>query len=482
MVILFFVILGAVNPKGFAGHASKIFDFTTVNFGWFYLLAMVFFVSFCLYLACSKYGRVKLGEDYDKPEYSLFSWISMLFATGFGAGLVFWGVAEPMTHFAAPPYEGVEPRSAEAARLAMRYSFFNWGIHQWSVFAIVGLVLAYQQFRKKESSLISSSLTGLIGEKRNHPFLRNMIDILAVIATVIGVATSFGMAVLQINGGLSYVFSFPNNAWMQLTIVAVMFLMYLTSALTGIDRGIRFLSNLNMGIALTLMVFVLLSGPTVFILNGLTLGIGDYIQHFVESSFYIPPYSGDTWVYDWTIFYWSWVIAWSPFVGSFVARISRGRTIREYVLGVMIVPPSIALIWIAVFGGTSLHMDLFYNQSIANAVEKDVTFAFFALLEQMPFPFILSVVAVFLIAVFIITSADSATFVLGMMTSGGNPDPSILSKLIWGTLMAAITAVLIISSGLDGLQTAALISALPFTVILILMSLSLIKSLRKENV
>ena len=269
---------------------------------------------------------------------------------------------------------------------------------------------------------------------------------------------------------------------MQLTIVAIMFLMYITSALTGIDRGIRFLSNMNMGIALALMVFVLITGPTVFVLNGLTLGIGDYVQHFVESSFYIPPYGGDTWVYDWTIFYWAWVIAWSPFVGSFVARISKGRTIREYVLGVMIVPPAIALVWIAVFGGTSLHMDLFNNQSIASVVEKDVTSAFFALLEQMPFPFFLSVVAIFLIAIFIVTSADSATFVLGMMTSGGNPDPSDMSRLIWGTLMAAITAVLIISSGLDGLQTAALTSALPFTVILILMSLSLLKSLRQEKI
>jgi glycine betaine transporter len=306
-------------------------------------------------------------------------------------------------------------------------------------------------------------------------------DIAAVIATVIGVATSFGMAVLQINGGLSYVFSLPNNAWMQLIIVAVMFLMYITSALTGIDRGIRFLSNLNMGIALALMLFVLFTGPTVFILNGLTLGVGDYIQHFVESSFYIPPYQGDTWVYDWTIFYWSWVIAWSPFVGSFVARISKGRTIREYVFGVMIVPPAIALVWIAVFGGTSLHMDLFKHQAIASAVEKDVTTAFFALLEQMPFPFLLSVIAIVLIAIFIVTSADSATFVLGMMTSGGNPDPSILRRFIWGTLMAAITAVLIISSGLEGLQTAALISALPFAIILILMSFSLIKSLRQEK-
>jgi glycine betaine transporter len=481
LVILFFVILGSVNPESFSVYAAKIFDFTTVHFGWFYLLAMVFFVSFCLYLACSKYGRVKLGDDSEDPEYSFFSWISMLFAAGFGAGLVFWGVAEPMTHFAAPPFEGVEPRSAEAARLAMRYSFFNWGIHQWSVFALVGLVLGYFQYRKKEKSLISSALSGLAGKKGIHPFLGDFMDIAAVIATVIGVATSFGMAVLQINGGLSYVFSLPNNAWMQLIIVAVMFLMYITSALTGIDRGIRFLSNLNMGIALALMLFVLFTGPTVFILNGLTLGVGDYIQHFVESSFYIPPYQGDTWVYDWTIFYWSWVIAWSPFVGSFVARISKGRTIREYVFGVMIVPPAIALVWIAVFGGTSLHMDLFKHQAIASAVEKDVTTAFFALLEQMPFPFLLSVIAIVLIAIFIVTSADSATFVLGMMTSGGNPDPSILRRFIWGTLMAAITAVLIISSGLEGLQTAALISALPFAIILILMSFSLIKSLRQEK-
>lgn len=405
----------------------------------------------------------------------------MLFAAGFGAGLVFWGVAEPMTHFASPPFKDVEPQTAEAARLAMRYSFFNWGIHQWSVFAVAGLALAYFQYRKHSNSLVSSTLTPLTGKPDRRVF-KNSIDILAVIATVIGVATSFGMAVLQINGGLKYVFSVPDRTWVQLVIIAVLFALYITSAITGIDKGIKILSNINMGMCVALMLYVLFAGPTVFILNGFTLGIGDYIQHFIESSFYLTPYDGGTWVRDWTIFYWAWVIAWSPFVGAFVARISKGRTIREFVFGVLIVPPLIAMAWIAVFGGTALHMDLFENASIARAVSNDVTTALFVMLNELPFDSVLSVFSLLLIAIFIVTSADSATFVLGMMTSNGNLNPSMIAKVIWGSLMAGISAVLIISSGLKGLQTAALVSALPFTFILILMCISVLKALRRDSI
>ncbi|MFT9849393.1 glycine betaine uptake BCCT transporter [Aneurinibacillus sp. REN35] len=479
-IVLLFVIAGVVAPGGFAKYASAIFDFTTINFGWFYLLSMVFFVGFCLFMAFSRYGKIKLGADHEKPEYSFFTWISMLFSAGFGAGLVFWGVAEPMTHFASPPFKGMEPQSAEAARTAMRYTFFNWGIHQWSVFAVVGLGLSYFQFRKKSNSLISSTLQPVMGKRKSY-YLKNGINILAVIATITGVATSFGMSVLQINGGLKYVFSIPDHTWVQLLIITVLFVLYMTSSVTGLDKGIKVLSNINMGMALCLMLFVLFAGPTVFILNGFTLGIGDYIQHFIETSFYLTPYEGGTWVRDWTIFYWAWVIAWSPFVGSFVARVSKGRTIREFVMGVLIVPPFIGLVWIAIFGGTALHMDLFENTAIANAVSKDITSALFVMLNELPLSSLLSVVSIVLIAIFIVTSADSATFVLGMMTSKGNLNPSMLAKVIWGGLMAAISAVLIISSGLKGLQTASLVTALPFTFILIAMCISLVKSLRQEQ-
>lgn len=480
LIIGLFTIWGAFSPDTLAKYASAVFDFTSHSFGWFYLFSVAVFVFFCLYLAFSKYGNIKLGKDNEKAEFSLFTWISMLFSAGFGVGIVFWGVAEPLTHFSSPPLQDVEPNTAEAARVAMRYSFFNWGIHQWSVFAIVGLALSYFQFRHKRKALISETLDG-VKDKKGKSIIRSSVNILAIIATITGVATSMGMGILQINGGLNYVFSIPNTASVQVGIVGIMLVLYLISSTTGIDKGIKFLSNINMLLVLVLMVFFLFRGPTVFILESFVLGIGDYLQHFVEMSFYLTPYTGDTWAHDWTVFYWAWVIAWSPFVGSFVARVSRGRTIREFVIGVMIVPPVIGFVWMAIFGGTGLYMDLFTGTAISEAVSNDVATAIFVLLKEFPLYTLLSVIMMLLIVIFLVTSADSAVFVLGMMSSDGSLNPSRVVKVIWGVLMAAITAVLIVSSGLKGLQTASLVSALPFTIILILISISLFKSIYKEK-
>ncbi len=479
IVVALLVVIGAVAPKAFADVATEIFNFTTYAFGWFYLLAVLFFVLFCVVIAMTKYGRVRLGSDEDRPEFPFFTWVGMLFSAGFGVGLVFWGIAEPMSHFFTPPRETVEAIGEDAARVAMQYSFFHWGVSQWSVFTIVGLAIGYFQFRKKENGLISTTLKPIIGEKKRE-YIRKPIDILAVIATVMGVATSLGLGILQINGGLNVVFGIPNNGTIQLIIIAVLLVLYLTSTTTGIERGIKYLSNLNLTLALLLMAFVFIAGPTVFILNTFTLGIGDYISSFFNTSLRLTPYQGGTWVRDWTIFYWAWAIAWSPFVGAFIARVSRGRTIREFVFGVLIVPPVIALFWIAVFGGTALHFDLFGGTEIAQAVDNDITSALFATFAQLPFTFILSLLSILLIFTFLITSADSATYILGTMTSGGSLNPPLFLRVIWGTLMAAIAAVLLLASGLEGLQTASLVSALPFTVILIGICYSLFQSLRRE--
>ncbi|QGQ47701.1 BCCT family transporter [Metabacillus sediminilitoris] len=480
IIVTLFALWGVISPGGLAKNASAVASYINHSFGWFYLASVAGFVAFCLFLAFSKYGSIKLGQEHEKPEFSFFAWISMLFAAGFGAGIVFWGVAEPLTHFANPPLSGIEPKSAEAARVAMNYSFFNWGFHQWSVFTIVGLALAYFQFRKKSKLLVSETL-GEVSKKRISSKLKTSINILAVIATVTGVATSLGMGVLQINAGLNYVFSFPNNPWMQVGIVGVMFILYTLSAITGVDKGIKILSNTNMFLVIGFMLFFLFKGPTVFILESFVLAVGDYLHNFVQMSFYLTPYSGDKWVHDWTIFYWAWVITWSPFVGSFVARISRGRTIREFVIGVLIIPPVIAFMWMAIFGGTGLYMDLFQNTALSEAVSKDVATAIFVFLQQFPLYGILSLLMLVLIMIFLVTSADSTIYVLGIMTSDGNENPSNAVKAIWGVLIAAITAVLIISSGLEGLQSVALIAALPFTVIMILISISLFKSMYSEQ-
>jgi glycine betaine transporter len=357
----------------------------------------------------------------------------------------------------------------------MGYSFFHWGISQWSVFAVVGLIIAYNQFKKEKNGLISTAIKPIVG---GHKIVRNTIDSLAVIATVMGVATSLGLGILQMTGGLSSTFGFTNSTWIQLIIAVVMLALYLLSSSTGLNKGIKWLSNLNLGLALLVLLFVFFAGPTVFILNSFVLGLGDYLTNFIEYSLRLTPYRGGSWVRDWTIFYWAWAIAWSPFVGAFVARVSRGRTIREFIFGVLVVPPAIACLWIAAFGGTALYSDLINGTGIAEAVNKDVAVALFETFGVMPLKTIMSILSILLIFTFLVTSADSATYILSSMTSKGSLNPVLIVKIIWGILITAIAVVLLLAGGLDALQTASLISALPFTIILVLIVIAFIKLLK----
>ncbi|ASN04816.1 BCCT family transporter [Virgibacillus necropolis] len=478
IIVTFLVIFGAIWPENFKVGAEALFGFTTINFGWFYLLAVFIFVLFLFGISITKYGKIRLGPANSRPEYPFFTWIGMLFSAGFGAGLVFWGVAEPMSHFFATPFPGLEGQTEEAARVAMGYAFFHWGVSQWSVFAIVGLVIAFLQFKKSKKGLISTSIKPVIGKNKS---VATTIDSLAVIATVMGVATSLGLGILQMTGGLKTVFGVPDSLWVQISIAGVMLLTYLLSSSTGLNKGIKYLSNLNLGLCLLLLVFVFFTGPTVFILNTFVLGLGDYFTNFVQYSLRLSPYTGGTWVREWTIFYWAWAIAWSPFVGAFVARVSKGRSIREFVFGVLIVPPAIACLWIAAFGGTALFSDLNNGTAIAEAVNKDLAVALFQTFGGLPLTDIMSVLAIFLIFTFLVTSADSATYILGSMTSRGSLNPGLTGKIIWGILITAIAVVLIIAGGLSALQTASLVSALPFTVILILMLISFVRMLKVEQ-
>lgn len=477
--ILLCVILGIVAPKTFGEVSNALFSLSTEYFGWFYLISVFIIAMFLIILAISKFGKIKLGGKDAKPEFKFFSWIALLFSTGLGIGLVFWGVAEPMSHFYSTPFQDLEPLTPEAARIAMAYSFFHWGISQWSVFAIMGLVMGYMQFNKKKNLLISTALEPVIGKKQS---VKNTIDILAVIATVMGVATSIGLGALQTNGGLNGAFGFPTSIWVQVAVIGIMFIGYILSSVTGLHKGMKILSNLNLIIALVLLIFVFITGPSVFIIESFVLALNDYITHFIEYSLRLQPYLGETWVKDWTIFYWAWAIAWSPFVGSFVARVSRGRTIREFVFGVLIVPPLVSCVWITVFGGTAIYFDLYKGTELAQAVNNDITVALFQLLDQLPLTFIASIVAIILIFIFLITSADSATFIMGSMTSKGILNPSMFSKIVWGILMAAIASVLLFTDGLNTLQTASLISALPFTLVILLLILSFIKMIKHEPI
>ncbi|MFB4164998.1 BCCT family transporter [Alteribacillus sp. JSM 102045] len=480
-IIFLFALWGALAPGALAEQATIIYDFIANTFGWFYLAFVLFLIIFNFYLAFSKYGKIRLGGDNARPKYPLFTWIAMLFSCGFGVSIVFWGVAEPMTHFGTPPpFDGnIEAGTPEAARTAMWNAFFNNGIHQWASFTFVGLAISYFIYRQEERSLISDTMNSVIGDTGKKP-LRNTIDIIAVIATVMGVATTLGLSVLQINGGLGSVFNVPSGTQTQIIIVIAMFLFFMISTLSGLDRGIKYLSNVNLGLALILMITVLFIGPTGFILETITMGVGDYLQNFFQASLRLDQYTDGTWVQDWPIYYWAWTIAWSPFVGMFVARISRGRTVREFVLGVMVSPPFIGIIWIGIFGGTAVNFDLFHGTDIAGAVAEDETTALFSMLENLPLGDILSILSICLLFTFLVTSADSATFVLGMMTSNGNTDPSVVVKVIWGTLIAVLAVVLIISAGLEGLQTASLIGALPFSIVLFIACVSLLKSIRQD--
>ncbi|WP_346796282.1 BCCT family transporter [Halomonas sp. Bachu 37] len=482
VIIFALVIIGSLFPEGFGSAAQAALNTVTHLFGWFYLLSVFGFVIFLVALALSKHGKVRLGPQDSTPSYTFFSWISMLLAAGFGVGLVFYGMAEPMIHYIEPPYGDVESESADSARYAIQYAYFNWGIHQWAAFALVGLIIAYFQFRKGQAGLVSSVLSSVTAKSpRLRPYA-SWLDVFAVVATVMGVATSLGLGVLQMNGGLNAVFGMPENGWWQFVILFVMFCAYMASTWSGLDKGIKRLSNLNMLLCIGLMLYVLVTGPTIAILETITLGIGDYLQNFVGMSLRISPYDGNDWGGGWTIFYWAWVIAWSPFVGTFVARVSRGRTIKEYVFGVLLVPPLLACLWIGVFGGAAINLELGVGDvGLAAATQENITVALFEMFELMPFSGVLSVVAMMLIFVFLVTSADSASYIVAQMTDNGSINPPLYKRIIWGVLIAAICFTLIVAGGLSGLQSAAVLSALPFTFILYMMVIVLVRELRSDR-
>ncbi len=477
LIIVILVVVGALMPEAFGDVAGRLFEWTTRLFGWFYLLAVLMIILFLAGLAISKYGTIRLGGEDERPEFSFFSWIGMLFSAGFGVGLVFWGVAEPASHFFSTPFRGTEPLTEEAARIAMGYSFFHWGVSQWAIFAIVGLAIGFMQFRKKKDGRVSTALTPVLGDR---PAVRSAIDNLAVVATVMGIATSIGLGIMQMSGGLDAVFRTGQSFVVQTILIAAVFILYMLSSTSGLDKGMKYLSTLNLALALAALLFILVTGPTVFIMESFTLAIGDYVTNFVQYSLRLQPYVGGTWIRDWTIFYWAWAIAWSPFVGGFVARVSRGRTIREFIIAVMVIPPAIACLWIAAFGGTALWKDLNEGAGIAAAVDADLTSALFVLYEHLPFTTILSVGSILLILTFLVTSADSATFILASMTSYGSMDPPKYAKYVWGVLMSAIAGVLLYAGGLEALQTASLVAALPFTVVLLLMVAAIVRLLRHE--
>ena len=477
-IIVAFVLWGFISPESLSVFFNKALAYITQHFGWFYMLSTTCFLIFALFLAFGPFGKIKLGKEHDKPEYGFWSWLAMLFSCGMGIGLIFWGVAEPVYHYLFPPdiVGQVEPQSADSARIALVYSFFHWGFHPWGIYSIVGLALAYAKFRKGEEGLISVTFRPIFGDKVDGP-LGKSIDILAIIATAFGIATSLGLGTLQINGGLSHLFGVPNHITVQLLIIAVLSIIFIASSALGIDRGMRYVSNINLSLSGVLLLFILIVGPTVFILDTFTTSIGSYLSQIVPLSFNLGPFIQSDWISQWTLFYWAWWIAWAPFVGTFIARISKGRTIREFVVGVLFAPTLLGILWFSTFGGTALNFEMFAGFNIAQAVERDITTALFILLENLPLGYLLSILATILIITYFVTSADAATHVLGMLTSNGNLHPKVSTRIIWGLLQSGIAAVLLLSGGLNGVQTASIVAALPFCIVMVLMVISIYKAL-----
>lgn len=476
--ILAIVLWGIVAPA----HLGAVFDgalaVITRNFGWLYLWVVLGLVVLALVLAFGRYGALKLGADDEEPEFSLGSWFAMLFAAGMGIGLVFWGVAEPISHYGTPP-PGIAPHTPEAANAAMRYSFFHWGLHPWAVYSMVALAIAFFQFRRGGAALVSTAVMALPWAPLRH--VGPLVDMLAVVATAFGVAASLGMGALQINSGLHAVFGLAVNPSSQLTIIAVTTALFIASAVTGVAKGIKWLSNLNLMLAAFLSLVVFVVGPTVAIIDTMTTTLGNYASEFVRMSLRTTPFRDSTWVGGWTIFYWAWWVSWSPFVGLFIARVSRGRTVREFILGTVAAPTIAAFVWFSVFGGTALNLEIMRHVPISESVRADVSTALFVMFGQLPLGTLMSGIATVLVIVFFVTSGDSAVLVLGMMSTGGRPDPSARVKVVWGLLVAGIAASLLLAGGLKSVQTATIVFALPFALVIVLMAVSLWRGLREDH-
>ncbi len=473
LLVLITILMGDNAGTAFSNMQSWLSE----SMGWVYMLAVTGFLVFCLYLAFSEHGKIRLGPNHSRPEYSFGSWFAMLFSAGIGIGLLFFGVAEPLTHYLAPP--DADPRSIEAAKEAMQITFFHWGINAWAVYAIVGLTLAYFSFRHRLPLTIRSALYPLIGERIHGP-LGHAVDVLAVIGTLFGVATSLGFGVSQVNAGLNHLFDVPVSTTVQVTLIAVITACATVSVVSGLDAGIKRLSELNMVLALALLLFVIALGPTILFFNSFVQNIGLYIGTVAERSFRLNAYSGDhDWMSSWTLFYWGWWISWSPFVGIFIARISRGRTIREFIIGVLLVPTVFTFIWMTAFGNATIFFEA-GGAGIADVVAENLPLGLFAFLEQLPFSSIVSFIAVILIVTFFVTSSDSGSLVIDTITSGGHLNPPLWPRVFWAVSEGVVAAVLMMTGGLGALQAATITTALPFTFVIILACFGLMRGLRME--
>lgn len=484
IVIIAVVVVAVVFPTGTADVFANIQDWIVTNVGWYYMLVIGGFVAFMIVMAFSRLGSVKLGRDEDKPEFGLFSWFAMLFAAGMGIGLVFYGVGEPLTYATVDPKPGWDGSQSDIAGLAMAQTFVHWGLHPWAVYAVIGLALAFAIHKRGRPVSIRWALEPLFGDKvKSWP--GDVIDILAIFGTVFGIATSLGLGVQQISSGMQAigVIGGVNNTILVILIVVITFLATL-SVVSGVGAGIKWLSNINLSLAGLLMVTMLILGPTVFLLQNFVQSLGVYLANVMNMTFDLSAFQGSAghdWLSSWTIFYWGWWIAWAPFVGVFIARISRGRTVRQFIAGVLLVPTIVGFLWFSVLGGSGLFRQFFGAGDLVKDGKVSAEGSLFQVLEGLPLGQVLSVIAIILVAIFFITSSDSGSLVVDMLASGGHPNPPVWSRILWAATEGAVAIALLLAGGLESLQTGSLITALPFSIILVLMCIATVRGLSYER-
>ena len=506
-VVMAFVIFGAVATETAGEVFTAVKDAIIGGLKWYYIGIVAFFLFFVVYLMFSRFGGIRLGDDDDRPEFSRFSWFAMLFGAGMGIGLLFWSIAEPIYHFQANPFVGEATSQATKAQVAMRLTFFHWGLHPWAIYVIVGLTLAYFHFRRKLPLTIRSAFYPLIGERIYGP-IGHAADVLAVFGTIFGIATSLGLGVQQMTTGLYHItgwsmFVTPvldeagqqvmraegvpavtGSITMQLILIAVISAIATISVVSGVGRGVRILSELNLWLSILILVFLISFGPTAYLLQFYLQSVGDYAQSVIPLSLWTDANGQSQWQSWWTAFYWGWWIAWAPFVGMFIARISKGRTIREFVTGVLLVPTMLGFLWLILFGGTAVHIEMFGPGGIAEAVQDDVTLALYKTFEQMQagiFSTLAAIVATTLLVTYFVTSSDSGTLVITTLLAAGDPEPPMVHRIVWGLGEGLVAAVLLLAGGLSALQTASIAAALPFSLIMIAMIYGLMRALNEET-
>ena len=478
-LILLFIAITLLFKEQTTAALTAVQTFVSDVMGWFLILAVNIYLGMMVFLAFSRFGKIRLGGQNARPDFPLFAWLAMLFSAGMGIGLMFWSVGEPVFHFLAPPLDGVAPETAAAAQQAMGITFFHWGLHAWGIYASVGLALAFFAFNWGLPLTMRSVLYPILGD-RIYGWAGNAIDILAVWATLFGLAASLGFGVQQISAGLNFLFQTPDTTSMQVGLIFIITGIATASVVSGLGAGVRRLSELNIYLAAALMIFLVAVGPTLFILGGFLQSLGYYVSSLPRLSFWTETFENTQWQNSWTVFYWAWWISWSPFVGTFIARISKGRTIREFVLGVLLLPSMVSFMWMSVFGGSAMYLELNGIGNLSEAVNDNVATALFVMLQNFPLSGITSFIGIVLVVVFFVTSSDSGSLVVDNLTSGGKLDSPIPQRIFWAVMEGVVAAVLMLAGGLDALQAAAIAVGLPFACVLLVMCYSLYKGVNQE--